>query len=93
MQFIKHDLGAMAGGETVEVTLSNAANVRLLDSHNFLMYRSGQPHRYTGGHYKTSPVHLRIPRAGQWYVVVDLGGYPGEVGASVRLLAAEMAQG
>ena len=93
MQFIKHDLGQLSGGETVEVTITNAANVRLLDSHNFLMYRSGRRHKYNGGHYKQSPVRFQISRAGHWYVVVDLGGYAGEVGSSARVLSGEAVSG
>ncbi len=93
MQFIKHDLGQLSGGETAEVTITSAANVRLLDSHNFIMYRSGRRFKYTGGHYKQSPVRFDIPRAGHWYVVVDLGGYAGEVGSSIRVLSAEAVSG
>ena len=93
MQFIKHDLGQLSGGEIAEIDISNAANVRLLDSDNFLKYRSGRPHRYTGGHQKCSPVRFEIPAAGHWYVVVDLGGYAGEVGSSARVLSGETVSG
>lgn len=86
MQFIKHDLGQLSGGEIAEVTITNAANVRLLDSDNFLKYRSGQRHKYMGGHYKQSPVQFQIPRAGHWYVAVDLGGYAGEVTSDFSIL-------
>jgi len=89
MQFIKHDLGHLSGSETVEVTITNAANVRLLDSHNFIMYRSGRRFEYTGGHYKQSPVRFEIPCSGHWYVAVDLAGYAGEVGSSARVLSGE----
>ncbi|MDE2818213.1 MAG: DUF1883 domain-containing protein [Chloroflexota bacterium] len=90
MQFIKHDLGQLSGGEIAEVSITSAANVRLLDSNNFLKYRSGQRHKYTGGHYTQSPVQFEIPRPGRWYVVVDLGGYAGEVGSSIRVLSKEI---
>ena len=86
MQFIKHDLGQRSGGEIVEVTLSNAATVRLMDSSNFHNYRNGRRHRYYGGHVKHSPFRLKIPNSGRWYVAVDLGGYSGRVGSSVRML-------
>ena len=86
MQFIKHDLGQRTSGEIVEVTLSNAANVRLMDSSNFQNYRNGRRHRYYGGHVKHSPFRLKIPNSGHWYVAVDLGGYSGRVGSSVRVL-------
>lgn len=86
MQFIKHDLGQRTSGEIVEVTLSNAANVRLMDSSNFQNYRNGRRHRYYGGSAKHSPVRLKIPNSGHWYVAVDLGGYSGRVGSSVRVL-------
>ena len=86
MQFIQHDLGQRSGGEIVEVTLSSAANVRLMNSSNFRSYRNGRRHRYYGGHAKRSPVRLKIPNSGHWYVAVDLGGYGGRVGSSVRVL-------
>ena len=63
MQFIKHDLGQLSGGEIAEISITNAANVRLLDRDNFLKYRSGQGHKYNGGHYEESPVRFEIPRA------------------------------
>ena len=86
MQFIKHDLGQRSGGEIVEVTLSNAATVRLMDSSNFHNYRNGRRHRYYGGHVKHSPFRLKIPNSGRWYVAVDLGEYSGRVKSSVRML-------
>ena len=91
MQFIKHDLGQRVGGEIVEVILiGNNANVRLMDSSNFQYFRSGRRHRYLGGHVKKSPVRLQIPNAGHWYVTVDMGGYPGRVESSVRMLPGKL---
>lgn len=90
MQFIKHDLNHRSAGEIVEVELSNAANVRLLDSSNFQSYRSGRRHDFYGGYAKRSPVRLQIPRSGRWYVVVDLGGHSGRVGSSVRVLPGKL---
>ncbi len=93
MQFIKHDLGQLSGGDVAEVTITNAANVRLLDVDNFQKYRYGRIPSYVGGHFKESPVLFEIPRAGHWYVVVDLGGYAGEVGSSIRVLSAAAMSG
>jgi hypothetical protein len=72
--------------DVVEVTLDNAANVRLLDDANFSLYSSGKQHRYYGGYVKTSPVQIPPPHAGHWHVVVDLGGYAGTIRASARVL-------
>ena len=73
MKFIQHDLGNRQVGEVVEVTLSgNAANMRLMDSSNFSSYKNGRPHRYYGGLAERSPVRLRIPHSGRWYVTVDM---------------------
>lgn len=91
MQFIKHELGYRTGGEIVEIKLSgSAANVRLMDSSNFQLYRSGRRHRYLGGHAKKSPVRLQIPNSGHWYVTVDMGGYAGRVESNVRLLPGKL---
>ena len=87
MNFVHYDLGYKNGGEVVEVTLSgNAANVRLMTQSNFQNYRNGRAHQCIGGHYKQSPVRLKIPSSGNWCVTVDLGGYAGNVNSSVRVL-------
>lgn len=87
MQFVHHDLGYLNGGEIVEITLSGTeANVQLMDSSNFSSYKSGRQYRYVGGHTKSSPVRLQIPRSGHWHVAVDLGGYSGRISSSARLL-------
>ncbi|MBK5956684.1 hypothetical protein CCR97_00330 [Rhodoplanes elegans] len=86
MNFLHNDLGHLSGGEVVEVNLSNAANVKLMDSSNFSNYRRGGRHEYFGGHVTRSPFRLEVPREGHWHVAVDLGGYAGSVRAGVRVL-------
>lgn len=80
-----------APGTTVEITLSgSAANVFLLDGSNFSKYKSGRGgYRYFGGQARRSPVHLRVPSNGHWYVVIDLG-YAGNVRHSMRILPGAM---
>ena len=72
--------------DVVEVTLDKQANVRLLDSQNFALYRSGSKHRYYGGLAKETPVRIKAPHAGRWHLVIDLGGYAGTVRAAARVL-------
>lgn len=86
MNFVHNDLGVLNGNEIVEVTLSSAANVRLMDSSNFSSYRSGGRHQYFGGYVTRSPFRLPVPRSGHWHVAIDLGGHAGSVRAGVRLL-------
>lgn len=86
MQFLHNDLGVLGGDEVVEVSLSNAANVRLMDSGNFSSYRRGNRHQYFGGYATRSPFRLSVPHAGHWHVAIDLGGYKGSVRADVRVI-------
>lgn len=86
MNFLKYEFDA-GPSDTIEVTLDKQANVRLLDWANFQKYQSGEQHTYYGGNTKVSPVKLRPPRQGHWYVVVDLGGYPGTVRASAQKIS------
>jgi hypothetical protein len=88
MNFLHFDLGSQSRGNVAVVTLTAAANVRLLDDTNFNDYRAGRQHRTYGGHATQSPVRLVIPSAGHWHVVVDLGGYAGQVHAEVDVIAA-----
>jgi hypothetical protein len=85
LNFLHYELD-LAANDTVEVTLDKQANVRLLDGINFSKYQRGQQHTYYGGLTKQSPVHLAAPHAGHWHLVIDLGGYPGTVRASVRTI-------
>lgn len=50
MNFSYYDLGQVDKRKIVEVQLSAAANVRLLDSSNYSNYKNGRKHRYYGGY-------------------------------------------
>ncbi|WP_291820910.1 DUF1883 domain-containing protein [Bosea sp. (in: a-proteobacteria)] len=86
MRFLHNDLGHLDGNEVVEVTLSNAANVRLMDGSNFSAYRRGGRHDYYGGYVTRSPFTVRVPRGGHWHVAIDNGGHTGSVRVAVRVL-------
>jgi hypothetical protein len=87
MQYLQTDLGNQQRGAIAEVHLrGNAANVLLLDGSNLSNYKGGRRYKGWGGHATRSPVRIPIPRNGRWHVVVDLGGYPGKVNASVNVL-------
>ena len=73
--------------DTIQVHLDSQANVLLLDSGNYQNYCSGRSYNYRGGLAKTSPVNLAPPCHGNWHVVIDLGGYAGNVRASVQVLS------
>jgi hypothetical protein len=82
-----HNEFDLSSDDVVEVTLQgNAANVQLLDPTNFQNYHSGRAFRYFGGYAKQSPIQIRVPHAGHWHLVIDLGGSAGNVRASVRVL-------
>ena len=89
MRYLHEDLGHQQSGAVVHVSLrGNAANVLLLDSTNLGRYQRGQRYSYHGGQVKRSPFRVFVPRSGHWHVVVDLGGYAGNVSASVQVLPA-----
>ena len=94
MRYAYYDLGDQPAGSVAVVRMrGSAANVILLNSLNFAYYRAGGAFFYdAGGHCLTSPVELRIPQDGHWYVVIDLGGYSGRIRASVPMLAPDEAQ-
>lgn len=86
MNYSYYDLGHLDKGQIVEVQLTAAANVRLMDSSNYSSYKNGRRHRYYGGYVKRSPYKIVVPNAAHWYVTIDLGGYAGSVRHSVRVL-------
>jgi hypothetical protein len=88
MDFVYYDLNQLRGGEVVEVTLDTAANVRLLDSPNLQGYRGGRQYNFYGGYVTQTPYRVRVPHGGHWHLVIDLGGYSGQVRSGVRVLGA-----
>jgi Domain of unknown function (DUF1883) len=82
VQFL-HSEVHVGPSQAVVVELDHAANVKVMDSANFSRYRRGEAHRYYGGYATKSPMAVRPPRGGQWYVAVDLGGRPGHVRATI----------
>lgn len=63
-----------AGHLSVEVQLTRAADVFLVDSINFQKYKSGKSFTYYGGHYTKTPVHISVNGSGRWYLIVRGGG-------------------
>ena len=86
MNFSYYDLGHVDAGKLVEVTLTKAANVKLMDSSDFSNYKNGRRHHYYGGYVTQSPYKIPVPRSGHWYVTIDLGGYAGSLRHGVRVL-------
>jgi hypothetical protein len=86
MDFTEYNLGFCHEGQVVEVTLSSAANVILLDYTNLHKYKNSMEYDYYGGHATLSPYRVTVPRTGTWYVIVDLGGYGGSVQSSVSVV-------
>jgi hypothetical protein len=86
MEHQYYDLHQLRGGEVVEVQLTTAANVRLMDSSNYSSYKRDGQHRFFGGYVKQSPYRVTVPNSGHWYVAIDLGGHAGTIRSSVRVL-------
>src|ERR1700741_4430880 len=75
LKFFKYHWNRLEKGSTVVVTLSTAANVRLMDSSNFNAYKNGRSHRYAGGGLvRKTPFRIAVPRTGNWYLTIDLIG-------------------
>lgn len=87
MSYVKFPLHYQNAGATVEVTLQGVeSDVFLVDSANLSSFERGSQYNYFGGHYKSSPVRLRIPSNGTWTaVVVPVGG---AVRAAARIITA-----
>ena len=85
MNFVKYDLGPLSGGELATVEVRERANVLLMDQNNFVRYQRHQQFSHYGGQALRSPVKLRVPAAGHWYVVLDLGGASGTIHSNLTL--------
>jgi hypothetical protein len=88
MSYLKFALNHQSAGAVVEVTMSGVeSDVLLMDSSNLSSFERQGRYTYFGGHYKSSPVRIKVPTSGTWTVVV-VPGAGGRVTASVRVMAA-----
>jgi uncharacterized protein DUF1883 len=87
MNYLRFPLRYQNAHVMVEVTLHGVeSDVFLMDSANLSSFERGAQCTYYGGHYKSSPVRLRIPSNGTWTaVVVPIGG---SVRATARTITA-----
>lgn len=86
MRFLRSDLGWLPTRTRIEVDLSAAANVRLMDAESAAFHQLGMPYVSFGGLKTRSPVVFDVPDDDHWVVVVDLAGLIGSVAARVRVL-------
>lgn len=89
LDFVHYDLGFLEEGTRVAVSLDTAANVCVLDTANYMSYESGYSFQYLGGYVTHSPYYATIPKYGHWHVAIDLGGYGGYIGSSVKIIPPE----
>jgi len=86
MNYLKWDLGILQAGDVIEITLTRAANVRLMTPSNLASYRNGRRHQFHGGLVSTSPFRLTVPSSGPWHLTIDMAGLAGSTQASVQVL-------
>jgi len=87
MNFTHYNLGQKSKGEVLEITLTNAANVRLMNYSNFSNYKNGKKHEYYGGYITKSPYKIVIPSLGTWHVTVDVEGLQRSTRSSLNVLS------
>jgi Domain of unknown function (DUF1883) len=83
MNFLHFRVHVEERGAVVVKLHGAEAYVRVMDDINFRRYRSGDGHKYYGGHYRQSPAIIHPPSGGDWNVVIDDAG---GITASVTLL-------
>jgi hypothetical protein len=89
MQYLLYDLGTVAGGGTVEVTLGYAANVLILNEENYVLYKENKPRRFIGGYIERSPYRVALPEDGRWFAIIDSGSLFSKIRALVRFSPAD----
>lgn len=76
----------LARNEVIQATLQQQSYLRIMDDENYANYRHGDQYRYHGGMATGSPAVIKPPVAGDWHLVIDLGGADGEVKAAVHII-------
>ena len=86
MQYQIYNLNFQKRDSVVEITLTAAANVRMMDAMNYDLFKNKQQHKYFGGFVTVSPYRMAIPWDGHWVVLIDASSDP-NFKPSVKVLA------
>lgn len=57
--------------DELELRITGAAHVFLMDDDNYRYYREGEEYDYYGGLVRRSPLRLKAPYAGAWHLVIE----------------------
>lgn len=60
--------------ECVKFFCDTQCNAFLVDDSNHSNYKAGRSYRYYGGFHERFPIYLTPPNAGNWNIIIDLGG-------------------
>ena len=79
MEHLAYDLGRITFDgffRTIDevyimVEINYAVNVMLVDKDNYSKYCQDESYSYYGGYADKSPITLKIPYDGHWYLVID----------------------
>lgn len=85
MKYSYVDLGFLNTETIVTVTLSNAANVHLMDYWNYQCYSRGDDFDAYGGYVTSGSISFPVKISGKWFLTVDLGGAEGNVRFSYKV--------
>jgi hypothetical protein len=72
--------------QALKFTIDNQCNAFLVDEINFANYKSGRSFTYYGGLQNKTQFLLSPPYNGNWYWVLDTGGYSGTVNYKISII-------
>lgn len=76
-------------GKAIRVSLSDVANIRVLDTLNYYKYRAAKSCQSAAESKNRLALSFVPPHKGEWHVVVDLAGQGQEVRAVVDVTEAD----
>ena len=85
MNYLHYKVNA-GPAKIIKVSLSDSANVRLLDTLNYYKYRLGKSYNSSSEHSGKMACTFKPPHKGEWHVIVDLAGQGPEVRAFVEVV-------
>lgn len=75
MRYLYKSLKSVSSGKRVKVEFDKPVKVLLLDPSQYKRYKGGISYSYYGGNAEVSPAMVKIPRKGDWNIVVETGSY------------------
>ncbi len=82
---VEYSFPGTGPGQSVVINTTRSVHVEIMDDENYQLKKAGEDYRAFTGQIHSSPHRFKIPREGDWHVIIDPQTYSGIAEFMVRV--------